>query len=68
MTVTIESVVENGYTLEEKDDQIIAACDKVYESHRKKYPSLKGEVSIMKVEYDTSGATVSRKSLKIYKY
>lgn len=60
----IESVAKN-YDTVSKDNEVIAACDKVFDSHRTNHPSWKGSVTITKyqgVDNKTS------KVLKTYTY
>ncbi len=64
-TTAIDSVVGGIYCTSSKDNEVIAACDKVYENHRTKHPSLKGSITITKYRgLNNDTGTV----LKTYQY
>lgn len=67
-TEAINKVVKDGYTTEEKDDEVIAACEKVYQSQRAKYPKMAGEVSIKKTKFNTSGEAVDKSIIKNFTF
>ncbi len=48
-TTAIESVAKD-YSTVSKDNEVIAACDKVFASHRTNHPSWKGTVTITKYQ------------------
>lgn len=67
-TSAITKVLGNSYTMTEKDNKVISACDAVFNSHRTNHPTWKGKVEIEKDEVDSSGGIVSSVVIKTYLY
>lgn len=67
-TEAITNVLGNNYTTEERDKDVIAACDAVYNNHRINHPTWKGYIEIEKGKVGTSGDIVSSTIIKTYRY
>ena len=44
----LKEVMGGDYCTTDKDKEVIAACDKVFQSHQSKYPQVEGTMSIRK--------------------
>ncbi len=64
-TDAIKEAIGGDYTYAAKDNEVIAACDKLRETHRTTHPTAKGTVTITKYQgvNDETG-----KVLKTYEY
>lgn len=64
----IRKVIGESIT-SEKDNEVIAACDAVYEDHRKNHPAWKGTIEIHKIRGTSSSTeTLPSTVIKTYKY
>lgn len=67
---TAISTVVNSYTTENKDNEVIKVCDKVYQNQTTNHPTWKGWVEIRRFEGTVTnpGETVPYKVIKSYSY
>lgn len=63
-TLAIEKAIGGSYCTSSKDAEVIAACDKVYETQRATYTSWKGTITISKHQGNDKSGTV----IKTYKF
>lgn len=66
-TEVIQGVLGGSYTDKERDADVIAACDKLYETQRANHPAWKGTISIEKI-VSASGETKPGTVIKTYKF
>lgn len=45
----LKQVMGGDYCTTNKDEEVIAACDKIFQSHQSKYPQVEGTMSIRKI-------------------
>lgn len=65
----INQVVGERILTEPCDEEVIAACDEVYNTHRAEYPNWKGEISINRTQSTiTSDEDAPSTVIKTYKY
>lgn len=66
----IEGVLGGTYTDKEMDEEVMTACDAVYEKHKADYPKLKGTVIIIrnKTDLSVSDNKPVEETIKTYKY
>lgn len=64
----IKNTLGENYTSSNKDNEVIAACDAVYEMHQSKHPSWTGKVEIRKSNVIVSGEATFIKVIKTYNY
>lgn len=59
-----------SYSLTEKDDEVIAACDALYETLKPEHPKWKGEVKILKYISDagTDAESIKGTTIKTYSF
>ena len=57
-TTAIKQVTGDSYCSTSKDAEVIAACDKLYESQRATYTSWKGTINIKKNQVNGNSSTV----------
>ena len=67
-TEAIKNTLGDNYTTTSKDDEVIAACDAVYEMHQSKHPSWTGKVEIRKSNVIVSGEATFIKVIKTFDY
>ena len=64
----IKNTLGENYTSSNKDNEVIAACDAVYEMHQSKHPSWTGKVEIKKSKLSILGETTTGEVIKTYNY
>lgn len=64
----IKNTLGDTYTTSNKDNEVIAACDAVYEMHQSKQNTWKGKVEIKKSKVSISGETSVGEVIKTYNY
>ena len=68
-TAAINQVVGERILTEPCDEEVIAACDEVYNTHRAEHPNWKGEISINRTQSTiTSDEDAPSTVIKTYKY
>lgn len=67
-TEAIKNTLGDNYTTTSKDDEVIAACDAVFENHKTNHPSWTGKVDIRKSKVNVSGEANVGEIIKTYNY
>ena len=63
----LKQAMGGDYCMTEKDTEVIAACDKVFQSHQNKYSQLKGSITILKT-ITNSPSSEAGTVIKTYTY